>query len=136
MHFLLKALLTRVSGLKMTMFCLTSLVAVAKQAESSRMTLQRLESSWIKSLNFKWHNLSMSVWIIVDLRSVRIVSLTLICHCLERIGKVKCTIRFILISEEFLRNHLLLLRMVLVFLPMEPRWLRPGGPLVGLICNL
>jgi hypothetical protein len=32
--------------------------------------------------------------------------------------------------------HLLLLRMVLVFLPMEPRWLRPGAPLVGPICNL
>jgi hypothetical protein len=26
--------------------------------------------------------------------------------------------------------------MVLVFLPMEPRWLRPGAPLVGPICNL
>jgi hypothetical protein len=58
------------------------------------------------------------------------------CHCLERIGKVKCMTRFLLISEEFLRSHLLLLRMVLVFLPMEPRWLRPGAPLVGPIRNL
>jgi hypothetical protein len=41
----------------MTVFCLTTLVAVAKQAESSRMTLQRFESSWIKSLVFKWQNL-------------------------------------------------------------------------------
>jgi hypothetical protein len=80
--------------------------------------------------------LCMSVWNIVDLRSVRIVSLTLICHCLERIDKVKCMTCFLLISEEFLRSHLLLLRMVLVFLPMEPRWLRPGAPLVGPICNL
>jgi hypothetical protein len=65
-----------------------------------------------------------------------VVSLTLICHCLERIGKVKCMARVFLISEEFLRSRLLLLRMVLVFLPMEPRWLRPGAPLVGPICNL
>jgi hypothetical protein len=43
-----------------------------------------------KSLVFKWQNLCMSVWNIVDMRSVRIVSLTLICHCLARIGKVKC----------------------------------------------
>jgi hypothetical protein len=35
------------------------------------------------------------------------------------------------LAEEFLSSHLLLLRMVLVFLPMEPRWLRPGAPLVG-----
>jgi hypothetical protein len=35
-----------------------------------------------------------------------------------------------------LRSHILLLRMVLVFLPMEHRWLRPGAPLVGPICNL
>jgi hypothetical protein len=54
--------------------------------------------------------------------------ITLICHCLERIGKVKCMTRFLLISEEFLRSHLLLLRTVLVFLLMEPRWLRPGAP--------
>jgi hypothetical protein len=31
--------------------------------------------------------------------------------------------------------YLTLLRMVLVFQPMEPRWLRPGAPLVGPICN-
>jgi hypothetical protein len=72
------------------------------------MTLQRFESSWIKSLVFKWQNLCMSVWNIVDLRSLRIVSLTgtLICHCLKRIGKVKCMTRFLLISEEFLRSKI------------------------------
>jgi hypothetical protein len=51
-------------------------------------------------------------------------------------GKVKCIDTFFLISVEFLRSHLLLLRMVLVFLPIQPRWLRPGAPLVGPICNL
>jgi hypothetical protein len=62
-------------------------------------------------------------------------SLTLNYQCLERIGQVKSMTRFVLILEEFLRSHdLLLLRLVLVFLPMEPRWLRPGH--FVLICYL
>jgi hypothetical protein len=32
---------------------------------------------------------------------VMTLSLTLICHCLERIGKVQCMTRFLLIAEEF-----------------------------------
>jgi hypothetical protein len=40
---------------------------------------------------------------------------------------VKMT-HYLLISEE-------VLGMVLVFLPMESMWLRPGTPLVGPICN-
>jgi hypothetical protein len=60
----------------MIVLCLTSLVAVAKQAKSSRMPLQRFESLWIKSLVFNWQNLCRTVWNIVDLGSVRIVSLT------------------------------------------------------------
>jgi hypothetical protein len=38
---------------------------------------------------------------------------------------------FLLISEEFPRSHLLLLRMVLVFLPMEPRLMAPSGAPLG-----
>jgi hypothetical protein len=98
------------------------------------MTLQRFESLWIKSLVFNWQNLCI--------------------ECMEYRRSEECedcepyfdlslfgedwqgqVTRFLLISEEFLRSHLLLLRMVLVFLPMEPRWLRPGAPLVGPNCN-
>jgi hypothetical protein len=56
--------------------------------------------------------------------------------CFGLLHKIKCMTRSLLILEKFLRSHLLLLRLVLVFLPMEPRWLRPGAPLVGPICNL
>jgi hypothetical protein len=41
---------------------------------------------------FQVAKLCMSVWNSVDLRGVRgvrIVSITLICHCLEKIGRVK-----------------------------------------------
>jgi hypothetical protein len=39
---------------------------------------------------------------------------------------VKCMMLFLLVSEEFLKSNLLLLRTVLVFLPMEPEWLHRG----------
>jgi hypothetical protein len=58
----------------------------------------------------------------------------LYCHCIVRIGQVYDTFSSNL--RGVLRSHLLLLRMVLVFLPMDPRSLRPGAPLVGPICNL
>jgi hypothetical protein len=37
----------------MTVYCSTTLVAVAKQAESSRIILQSFESLWIKSLGIQ-----------------------------------------------------------------------------------